>query len=116
MSARSPLSPYAAHLLVNSMRARRGTDGADVRPQMFYGYAKRGVITASCATHGSGSHKDGACVDSVFDGDAFYAWLQRYFSGERTVQTKVNVAALAAEFDLDPETTIEAVKALASTE
>jgi len=105
VARKSDLSPYAAHLLVNAIAHRKTPDAKDVRPQMFYGYAKRGVILSYCAASlaGEGSdHKTHAkCEDVLFDGEEFYAWLKRYFAGERTARTQVDVDALSAQFEIE---------------
>jgi len=65
------LTPFAAHHVVNIMLRNAGIDDVEVRPQMLYSYAKKGVIASNYDTR-----EDGEKV--YFDGDAFKAWLDRY--------------------------------------
>jgi hypothetical protein len=104
MSQHSDLSPYAASKVIEHVLAKHEISEKQT-PQWLYGYAKRGVIAATC-DQGSSDHRAHAkCTHVMFDGDAFAAWLQRYVAGRvsgSSVRGKTDFAALAAEYDEQP--------------
>jgi hypothetical protein len=84
----APITPYAAHKIVNIVLASKGQDKV-VTPQMMYSYAKNKRIAT---TEVPGSKK------VYFDGNAFKAWLDAYVSGQNVAGGKVNFENLASQY------------------
>jgi hypothetical protein len=84
----APITPYAAHKVVNLVLSSKGQDRV-VTPQMMYSYAHNNRIQTVTVP---GSKK------VYFDGNAFKQWLDSYVSGQNVAGGKVNFESLAAEY------------------
>jgi len=90
----SNLTPFAAAKVTNKVLAAKvDGDFTEVRPQMMYNYAKKGIIESNYD-----SRMDGEKV--YFEGTAFKAWLDKYvqkvISGEST--SRVDYDTLADQY------------------
>jgi hypothetical protein len=81
------LTPFAAHHVVNIRLRAAGIEDVQVRPQMMYTYAKKGIIASNYDTRAEGEKV-------YFDGDEFKAWLDRYVQ-------KVKSGSSGARVDYD---------------
>ena len=95
----SNITPFAAAKVASIVLAQEGID-AEVKPQMMYSYAKKGLIASNYT-----ERVDGEKV--LFDGNAFKAWLDRYVEQARNgnVSSRVDYELLAQEFAAEPTDT-----------
>ena len=95
------ITPFAAAQVANKVLERRGLD-AEVKPQMLYSYANKGIIDSNYKTRAEGEK-------IYFVGSAFKAWLDKYVTrienGE-SGSARVDYDVLADQF-MDP--TVEIV-------
>lgn len=86
---RSPLTPYAAWKVAETVLTSLGKDASKLTPQRMYGMAKKGQIET---VKFEGDKK------VYFDGDAFKAWLDAYISGTATAGGRQNYDKLAEQY------------------
>jgi hypothetical protein len=84
----APITPYAAHKIVNIVLASKGQDKV-VTPQMMYSYAANNRIKTIEVPGNKKVH---------FDGNAFKEWLDAYVAGGNVAGGKVNFENLAAQY------------------
>jgi hypothetical protein len=96
MSTYTNITPFTAAKVASMVLAQEGID-VEVRPQMMYSYAKKGLIASNY-----NERVDGEKV--YFNGDAFKAWLDKYVDNARNGITgsKVDYELLAQEFSAVP--------------
>jgi hypothetical protein len=70
MSVYSDLTPFAAAQVVNVVLAGRNLDH-EIKPQMMYNYAKKGIISSNYASRSAGEK-------IFFSGESFKTWLDSY--------------------------------------
>jgi phage terminase Nu1 subunit (DNA packaging protein) len=87
------VTPFAAAKIANVVLTKKGLD-AEVKPQMMYSYAKKGIIQSNYETR-----TDGEKI--YFDGAAFKQWLDKYIvrieNGE-SGSSRVDYDVLAEQF------------------
>jgi hypothetical protein len=95
------VTPYNAHLIVNAMlRERDGADAQTLAPQIFYGYAQRGLIESNYKEFKAVGGKGNAQKIVVkFDGESFKSWLDAYLRGEKR-SGKTDIASLVSKFSV----------------
>jgi hypothetical protein len=86
----APITPYAAHLVVNARLVSEDID-KKITPQMMYTYYAKELIAHATTTPDAKQY---------FDGDSFMDWLDKYIekqlSGDST--RRIDVNALVAQY------------------
>jgi len=86
---RSPLTPYAAWKVAETVLNALGVDSSKLTPQRMYGMAKRGTIETIELQNDEKVY---------FDGDSFYQWLQNYINGTAATGGRQNYEKLAEQY------------------
>jgi hypothetical protein len=87
------LTPFAAAKVTNAVLKFKGIEDVEVKPQMLYTYAKKGVIASNYE-----SRSDNEKV--MFDGVEFKLWLDKYVEKIQngTTGSRVDYDKLAEQY------------------
>jgi alpha-acetolactate decarboxylase len=87
------LTPFAAAQVTNVVLKFKGIEDVEVKPQMMYTYAKKGVIKSNYDTRADGEKV-------YFDGIEFKLWLDKYITKIQNGQTgsRVDYDKLAEQY------------------